>query len=281
MKGNALIFSTTLYPQIWRKRLKITDREGVELGAELSRIGYAGFLPATGKKVQAVLEAHIEQGPILENHQKSIGIVTGVQGIKWYNLTLVGEAVHAGPTPMNNRCDPVLGMTQIFSNLFKLFTSEDSSTRMTVGQIEARPGVINTVPAQIRASIDIRHPDQLTLEKLSRLLRDIVESECRNLGLRWVLEELWDASAVHFDPECINVVRNSALLLECQNMDIVSGAGHDAVYLSRVAPTGMIFIPCEKGISHNETENISKNDAILGGNVLLHALLSLAKPISS
>ncbi len=257
--------------------LRMSDRDGLELGAELARIGYAGPNLATAKPIKAALEAHIEQGPILEKTRTSIGIVTGVQGMKWYALTITGEEVHAGPTPMEDRRDPVLGVTRILDRLYKLISSIGPSARITIGQIETTPGVINTVPGQVRASIDIRHPDQATLEGLFSTLNDIVATECTIIGLNWKIEEIWDSPALSFAPECINAVRQAAYKLNCPSMEIVSGAGHDAVYLSRVAPTGMIFIPCEKGISHNEAENISKTDAICGCNVLLHALLALAE----
>jgi N-carbamoyl-L-amino-acid hydrolase len=257
--------------------LKISDRDGLELGAALARIGYAGPYPATAKPIKAALEAHIEQGPILEKTRTSIGIVTGVQGMKWCVLTITGAEVHAGPTPMEDRRDPVLGLTRILDRLYKLISSTDPSARITIGQIETTPGVVNTVPGQVRASIDIRHPDQGTLEGLFRTLNDIVAAECTSIGLNWQVEETWNSPALSFAPECINAVRQAACTLNYPMMEIVSGAGHDAVYLSRVAPTGMIFIPCEKGISHNEAENISKTDAISGCNVLLHALLALAE----
>ncbi len=257
--------------------LQITDQNDLVLGAELERIGYAGTYPATTRPIRASLEAHIEQGPILEKNRSQIGICTGVQGMKWYVLTLTGEEVHAGPTPMEDRRDPVLGVIRILDKLYRLISSTDPTSRITIGQIETIPNVVNTVPGQVRISIDIRHPKQQTLKILSHTMKEIVAAECSTIGLNWQIEEIWDSPSVSFDPECINAVRQAASKLNYPSMEIVSGAGHDSVYLSRVAPTSMIFIPCEKGISHNEAENICKADATSGCNVMLHALLELAK----
>ncbi len=262
--------------------LNFTDKDGFTLGAELAGIGYAGKFPATAKPIKAVLEAHIEQGPILENNKTKIGVVTGVQAVKWYVISLQGEEVHAGPTPMELRHDPVLGATRILEKLYTLASLAGPSGRITFGNIETFPGVVNTVPGRIKITVDIRHPNQVDLEKMCSTLHDIIAEECVKIGLKWTVEELWDSPTVTFDPDCINAVRQAAIEQNYSNMDIVSGAGHDSVYLSRVAPTGMIFIPCEKGISHNEAENILKEDAICGCNVLLSAIQTMAnEPVKS
>ncbi len=256
--------------------LKISDSQGLGLGEELARIGYAGEAPATAMPIKAAIEAHIEQGPILEESGTDIGVVVGVQGVKWFMLTLTGVEVHAGPTPMELRRDPVLGAVRILEKLYGLVSLRKPWGRITFGCIETSPGVFNTVPHQVKISIDIRHPVQDELEELCLSLQTIITELTASLGLQGHLEELWDSPAVRFDPDCINAVRQAAIAQGYSVKEIVSGAGHDSVYLSRVAPTSMIFIPCEKGISHNEAENVSKEAAVNGCNVLLNAMLKLA-----
>ncbi len=256
--------------------LAITDKEGKSLGAELERIGYAGEGPAGGRSFRAAFEVHIEQGPILEAEGKTIGLVTGVQGMRWYDLVLTGQEAHAGPTPMESRRDPFVGLTRILPEIYALATGNAPWGRATFGDIKAEPGSRNTVPGRLTVAVDLRHPDSQVLEAMDRALRAIVERVSAELGLGGEIVPVWDSPAVSFDPDCIAAVRHGVAATGYPAMEMVSGAGHDSVYLSRIAPTAMVFIPCEGGLSHNEAENATPQDVEAGCNVLLHAVLSQA-----
>lgn len=255
---------------------QITDKAGLTVGEELERIGYAGDAPARTRPFKAAFEAHIEQGPILEAEEKTIGVVTGVQGMNWYNLVLDGQEAHAGPTPMEHRRDPVLGAVRILDRLYQLAGENGPWGRATFGDFKASPGATNTVPGRLTITVDLRHPDQAVLDRMDQSFRKIVTEECEKAGIEGHIEEVWNSPAVAYAPECIDAVREAVATVNLSAMDIVSGAGHDSVYISRVAPTSMVFIPCENGLSHNEAENAQKEDIVSGGNVLLQAMLKLA-----
>ena len=252
------------------------DKDGLTIGEELQRIGYAGEVPVGSRPIRAAFELHIEQGPILEAEEKTIGVVSGVQGLRWYDLIIEGEEAHAGPTPMEHRRDPVAGLLGVLQRTYKLAEKNAPYARVTFGDIKTEPGSRNTVPGRITVTIDLRHPDPRVLDSMDRDLRSIVEDECRVAGLVGKVEEIWFMPPVSFDHECISAVKGAVDKLGISSMDIVSGAGHDALYLSKVMPTGMIFVPCEGGLSHNERENASPEDLISGCNVLLQAVLEFA-----
>ena len=254
-----------------------TDKEGKSIFEELERIGYLGKVPCEPRDVEAFFEVHIEQGPILENEDLNIGVLKGVQGMNWYDLIITGEPAHAGPTPMEDRQDPFMALHNIINNLYKMTAEYSPWSRITFGDIKAVPGSRNTVPEQIIMAVDMRHPDQKILTKLDQKLRNIVSQECNNFKLEGEIVEEWQSPAVKFDEKCINAVRKATKDLGYTHKEMVSGAGHDSVYVSRVVPTSMIFIPCEKGISHNELENAKQEDIEAGCNVLLNAMLSLSK----
>lgn len=252
------------------------DKNGKKLGEELEKIGYKGPLPVGNRSYKATFELHIEQGPILEAKQKNVGIVTGVQGIRWYDLIVTGKETHAGPTPMDLRKDPVKGAIPVLTAIYDLAQKYSPEARLTIGYLDARPGVRNTVPGQIKVAVDMRHPNETDLTAMHKDLRTIVrhaESEGK-LGLE--LTEIWYAPPVAFDDNCIQAVRKAARALGTHTLEMVSGAGHDAVYVSKVAPTSMIFIPCKDGLSHNEQESAKQEDVTAGTNVLLHAVLDMA-----
>lgn len=252
-----------------------TDKEGKTVAQELERIGYKGQDPIAKNTYFASFELHIEQGPILEAAKKSVGVVTGVQGIRWYDLIVVGEETHAGPCPMTLRKDPVQKAMFLLQEIYGLVNDFGEDTRVTIGDITTTPGVRNTVPGKIAVTVDIRHPDPETLEKMHRQLQTITKREHGNNGVSVVLKEVWHSPPVRFNTHCINAVRTAVKTLKVPSLEMVSGAGHDAVYLSKIMPTSMIFIPCKDGISHNENESITKEDAVNGTNVLLHAILNL------
>ncbi len=256
--------------------LSRTDKEGRTFGSELERIGYAGDMVAGGRSFKATFELHIEQGPVLESARKQIGIVTGVQGMRWYEVELSGKEAHAGPTPMSHRIDPVQGLASIFPRLFDVADQHAPDGRVTVGSISTEPGVINTVPGRVTFTVDLRHPSMEALNAMQNYLQEIVAVVGQETGLNGNIIEIWNAPAVAFDPGCIESVRKAAATVGASSTEIVSGAGHDAGYINRMAPTSMIFIPCEDGLSHNELENADKEDVIAGCNVLLHAILDQA-----
>ena len=250
------------------------DEEGHSIEQALRQIGYMGDAPVGNRPIKAAFELHIEQGPILESSGKAVGIVTGVQGMRWYELIISGKETHAGPTPMSHRRDPVQGMIPILQRIYELAAKHAPHARATIGDIQAEPGVINTVPGRLRIKVDLRHPDTAVLADMHTALQQIVRTECAAKQLNGQVKQIWHSPPVAFDPDCITVVREAAKTVGVSAMEIVSGAGHDAVYLARVAPTSMIFIPCKDGLSHNELEHASKEHVIAGANVLLHALLA-------
>lgn len=253
-----------------------TDKSGAPIGDELERIGYAGGEACKPFPIKAAFEMHIEQGPILENEGFTIGVVTGVQGMNWYDVTLVGDPVHAGPTPMDARRDPFMGLHLIMQRLYDLANERGPWARVTFGDLKVEPGSRNTVPEKLTLAVDLRHPEQKVLDQLDAELRKIVEEEALLRSLESSVRDEWKSPAVVFNTDCIAAVQNSVEMLGYPHCKMVSGAGHDAVYLSRVAPTSMIFVPCEGGISHNEAENATPADLEAGANVLLHAMLDRA-----
>ena len=249
------------------------DKEGKTVKEELRRIGYQGTVKCRPGAVRAAFEAHIEQGPILEREGLRIGIVSGVQAIGWYDLVIGGTPCHAGTTPMEVRRDPFMALHGILDKLYRLADDFKPWARMTFGDVRAEPGARNTVPERLAVTVDMRHPDRQQLGKMERMMRAVVRSECDRFQLDGEVKRELDSPAISFDRDCINAVRNAAVRLGYSSKEMVSGAGHDSVYVSRVAPTSMIFIPCEGGLSHNEAENARKEDVEAGCNVLLQAML--------
>lgn len=252
------------------------DKLSLTIGEELARIDYLGEAPAEARPLKAAFEVHIEQGPILETENRQIGVVTGVQGIRWYDLTLTGQPVHAGPTPMTVRRDPFMGLAPILQRLYALAEAHGPWARVTFGDIRAEPGSRNTVPERLVVAVDLRHPEQSVLDELDAAFRRLVEEEATRLGLQSDIREEWHSPAVAFDPRCVDAVQQAVDALGYSHLRMCSGAGHDSVYIARVAPTSMIFVPCEQGISHNEAENAAPEDLEAGANVLLHAMLHMA-----
>ena len=255
----------------------IEDKAGKRFGEELERIGYRGALPAKPRPIRAAFEAHIEQGPILEAEALQIGILTGVQGARWYDLIIEGQPVHAGPTPMEGRRDPFRGVLPILEYCYKLAEKYAPWGRATFGDIKAEPGSRNTVPERLIVNVDLRHPDPAVLDEMDRLFRTFVTKACEAKKLQGLVEELWHMPVTEFDPNCVDAVRRATAELGYSSMEMVSGAGHDALYVAKVAPTSMIFVPCKDGVSHNEAEDVKSEDLEAGCNVLLHAMLRMAK----
>ena len=254
----------------------IRDKAGLSFREELERIGYLGGEPAKARELRAAFEVHIEQGPILEAEELQIGVLTGVQGARWYDLVIEGEPVHAGPTPMEQRRDPFMAALPLLEYCYQLAADNAPWGRATFGDIRAEPGSRNTVPERLVVNIDLRHPDREVLDDMDRRFQTRVQEVCSERNLSGRVDELWHMPVTEFDPDCVDAVRRATRSLGYSHMEMVSGAGHDSLYLAQVAPTGMIFVPCEEGISHNEAENAKPEDLEAGCNVLLHAMLDRA-----
>jgi len=253
-----------------------TDKTGKSIGDELRRIGYSGDKPCKAFPIHAAFEAHIEQGPILEANNKTIGVVTGVQGMRWYDVVITGEPVHAGPTPMDMRRDPFRALHSIVADTYEMAGRFAPDARVTFGDIRAEPGARNTVPERLTLAADLRHPRENKLDEMEKEFRAIVERSADLAAVEGSVRVEWQSPAVEFDGECVDAVKTAAQTLEYPYLEIVSGAGHDSVYLSRIAATSMIFVPCKGGISHNEAESAEPGDLAAGANVLLHAILDRA-----
>lgn len=254
----------------------IADHDGVTVGDALDAIGYRGDLPPGHQDFAAFFEAHIEQGPILEDAKTEIGIVTGVQGIMWYDLTVTGAEAHAGPTPMPLRRDALAAVGGLLPKIYAIAHDNAPHGRATIGEFRALPGSRNTIPGRVELTLDLRHPDADVLAAMDTALRQAVAGVALETGLDFDLSHVWTSAPIAFDVDCIQAVREAAAERDCSAMEIVSGAGHDAVYISRLSPTAMIFIPCEDGISHNEAENVAPADVERGATVLLNAILKRA-----
>ncbi len=250
------------------------DADGLRFGDELARIGYLGDEEARAFPVHGAFEAHIEQGPVLEDETQQIGVVTGVQGMRWYDLCLSGEACHAGTTPMAARRDPARSAAEVISAFYDGLERFGEDARGTIGVLASEPESRNTVPGEVSASVDLRHPDPATLDAMEGALRELMDTTCRARGTTGTLERVWDSPPIVFDADCVAAVRGAAAACGYRHRDIVSGAGHDSVYVSRVAPAAMIFVPCLGGLSHNEAESATRADLEAGGNVLLGAVLA-------
>lgn len=252
-----------------------TDPDGKTLGEELRRIGYAGGEPVGARALGGYFEAHIEQGPILEAEGKTIGIVTGGQGARWYDVSVTGMESHAGTTPMERRRDALTGAAELIVAIRRIGTARPNG-RSTVGVINAKPQSRNTIPGRVDFTVDLRYPDEAELAAMDGELRTAAAEIAAAHGLEIAVEQIWYAPPQPFAPDCIDAVRRAAEKAGYPAMEIVSGAGHDACYIARVAPTGMIFVPCEDGISHNEVENARPADLAAGCQVLLQAMVERA-----
>lgn len=251
--------------------LATRDAAGQSYGDALARIGYAGE-GLGAEPIAAYFEAHIEQGPLLEARSATIGVVSGAQGQRWYDLRLVGAAAHAGSTPMAARRDALVGAARVVEAARRIALAHGAA-RATVGELHVAPNSRNVVPGEVRMTLDLRHPDDAQRDamdaQLQAALRDIAAAE----GLQFTLEPVLVQPATPFDAGCIARVRDAAQREGYAQLDIVSGAAHDAVAIARIAPTAMVFVPCALGISHNEAESATPADLAAGCQVLLRALL--------
>ena len=258
-----------------------TDAQGITVGEALNAIGYAGSRKVSGHPVGAYFEAHIEQGPILEDERKTIGVVLGALGQKWFDLNLRGVEAHAGPTPMHLRKDALVGAAAVVAAVNKAALGHQPHACGTVGCLQAYPGSRNVIPGEVRMTLDFRHLQPERLDSMISEVREVIEATCAKHGLSFELTPTADFPPLYFNPDCVNAVRNAASELGLSHMDIVSGAGHDAIFLAELGPAGMIFVPCEGGISHNEIENADPKDLAAGCAVLLKAMLAASETVAA
>lgn len=255
---------------------EIETTDGTKVRDDLIRIGYLGDEIPGSRKLDSFFEAHIEQGPILEAEAKTIGVVTQIQGLRFLTVTVEGEDGHGGTVPMTRRRDAMTGAAKMIVFLDRLARETDDRTRTTVGSLQVIPSSSSTIPGEVRFSVDLRHPEIETLDRLHKEIEAAFAEIAAETGLSVRIKVEMKKQPTHFDPGAVDLVQQAADKLGLANRRILSGAGHDAMNLAQRVPTAMIFIPCERGISHNEKENADPADVAAGADVLLHALLARA-----
>jgi beta-ureidopropionase / N-carbamoyl-L-amino-acid hydrolase len=258
------------------KAYALTDTEGMSVAGALDGIGYRGPEPASPFKADAYFELHIEQGPILEREDRQIGIVTGAQSQVWYDAVTIGQDSHAGTTPPSTRKDALVCASRIVDLVDRLMRARGEKGRGTVGQLLVSPNSRNVVPGEVRFSVEFRHPSDAEIDVLDREFPAAAQAIADACGVRLELTTLFRMPAQPFDPSCVDLVRQGAARLGYSAREIVSGAGHDAVYVARHVPTAMIFTPCKDGLSHNEAESIEPEEAEAGCQVLFEAVVARA-----
>jgi N-carbamoyl-L-amino-acid hydrolase len=248
------------------------DRDGKIFGGELARIGYRGTEKAGVRKFSGYFELHIEQGPILEHEGRMIGIVQGAQGVRWYDITITGQDAHAGAMPMALRKNALVGAARVIERVDAIARDLPDAVG-TVGLVENRPNSRNVIPGEVFFTVDFRHPEEKVLDFMEMQLREALTEILPPLQLGYRENRIWASPPVHFSPDLIDCVGVAVETAGFSSRDMVSGAGHDAVYVARVAPTTMIFVPSRGGISHNEAEWTSQEQCAAGAQVLLTAVL--------
>jgi N-carbamoyl-L-amino-acid hydrolase len=256
------------------------DANGKSFGDELERIGWVGDEIVGSRQMHAMFELHIEQGPILEAEKVDIGVVTHGQGLSWTQVTIVGKDAHTGSTPMHMRKNAGLGMAKILALVDAIALEYGPHAVGAAGHIDVYPNSRNVIPGKVVFTVDFRSPDLSVIQNMENRLRSEGQSVADSLGLEIEFDKVGGFDPVTFDDNCVGAVRNAAAKLGYSHMDIISGAGHDACWINRVAPTAMIMCPCVDGLSHNEAEEITKDWATAGADVLLHAVLETAVIIS-
>ncbi len=256
------------------------DLEGLSYGEELARIGWKGDEEVGARKMHAYYELHIEQGPILEAENKTIGVVTHCQGLWWLEFTLTGREAHTGSTPMAMRVNAGLAMARIFEMVQEVAMKNQPGAVGGVGQVKFSPNSRNVLPGTVVFTVDIRTPDQAKLDAMRAEIEARAAEICAALDVGCSVEAVGHFDPVTFAPELVKNVRQAAERLGYSHMDIISGAGHDACWAAKVAPATMVMCPCVGGLSHNEAEEISPDWAAAGTDVLFHAVLETAEVVS-
>ena len=270
-------FAGVFTPEMVRAQ---ADGEGRTVGAELERIGYRGAQACgdvPGGMYAAYFESHIEQGPVLEARGLPIGVVSGALGQQWYDVTVTGMDAHAGPTPMELRRDALLAASRMVDAVNRIALAEAPHGRGTVGFLQVAPNSRNVIPGQVKFTVDFRNLSQAGLDRMDAAMREEFARLAAGCQCTVEITQVVHYEPCLFDADCVASVRRAAEALGLPHMDVVSGAGHDAVYVNGVAPAGMIFVPCKDGISHNEIEDALPEHIAAGANVLLLAMLERAR----
>jgi N-carbamoyl-L-amino-acid hydrolase len=259
------------------------DNDGISVAEALASIGYAGAAPASAaaSPVGAYFEAHIEQGPVLEANERVIGVVEGALGQRWYDVVLQGMEAHAGPTPMELRKDALLAASELVIEVNRIALAHAPHGRGTVGWIENYPNSRNVIPGRVKLSVDLRAADDVVLSAMDAELKEAVQRIATKGKVEATVEQVVYFPPQPFTPTLVSAIREAAQAQGMTWMNVISGAGHDAVYLARVCPAAMIFVPCLDGISHNEIEDAQPGHLEAGCNVLLQAMLQSAGVASS
>lgn len=253
-----------------------TDKQGKKFGEELERIGWKGTEKVGDRKIHAFFELHIEQGPILEDEGIDIGVVTHGQGLKWLQVTLTGKEAHTGSTPMPKRRNAGLGMARVIELVHEIAMDYQPDAVGAIGHMEVFPNSRNIIAGRTVFTIDIRSPEKEVLDAMDGRIREGIETICEALDIQYKVEQVGAFDPVTFDAGCVKAIRDAADRLGYSHRNIVSGAGHDACWINRVAPTAMVMCPCVDGLSHNEAEEITKEWAGAGADVLFHAVVETA-----
>jgi N-carbamoyl-L-amino-acid hydrolase len=259
-----------------QKAYGLTDMDGISVASALDGIGYRGPEPAGPFEADGYFELHIEQGPILEREGRQIGIVTGAQAQVWYDAVAVGQDSHAGTTPPSTRKDALVCAARIIDLVDRMMRARGEDGRGTVGQLLVSPNSRNVVPGEVRFSVEFRHPNDAEADVLDQEFPPAAQAIADACGIRLEVTTLFKVPVQPFDPGCVDLVRQGAAKLGYSTRQIVSGAGHDAVYVARHVPTAMIFTPCKDGLSHNEAESIEPGEAEAGCQVLFEAVVARA-----
>ncbi|ADV12226.1 Zn-dependent hydrolase [Mesorhizobium sp. M7A.F.Ca.CA.001.09.2.1] len=252
------------------------DKQGKKFGEELERIGWKGPEKVGDRKIHAFFELHIEQGPILEDEDIDIGVVTHGQGLKWLQVTLTGKEAHTGSTPMPKRRNAGLGMARVIELVHEIAMDYQPDAVGAVGHMEVYPNSRNIIAGRTVFTVDIRSPEKEVLDAMDGRIREGIDTICDALDIRYEIEQVGAFDPVTFDAGCVKAIRDAADRLGYSHRNIVSGAGHDACWINRVAPTAMVMCPCVDGLSHNEAEEITKEWASAGADVLFHAVVETA-----
>jgi N-carbamoyl-L-amino-acid hydrolase len=252
------------------------DKQGKKFGEELERIGWKGTETVGDRKIHAFFELHIEQGPILEDEGIDIGVVTHGQGLKWLQVTLTGKEAHTGSTPMPKRRNAGLGMARVIELVHEIAMDYQPDAVGAVGHMEVYPNSRNIIAGRTVFTVDIRSPEKEVLDAMDGRIREGIDTICEALDIQYKIEQVGAFDPVTFDAGCVKAIRDAADRLGYSHRNIVSGAGHDACWINRVAPTAMVMCPCVDGLSHNEAEEITREWASAGADVLFHAVVETA-----
>ncbi|MDC0982777.1 Zn-dependent hydrolase [Amylibacter sp.] len=253
------------------------DADGKRFGDELVRIGWRGDEKVGERKMHAFFELHIEQGPILEAENKDIGVVTHGQGLSWTEITIIGKDSHTGSTPMHMRKNAGLAMARILENVDEIALSHAPHAVGAAGHIDVYPNSRNVIPGKVVFTVDLRSPELTVIDDMEQRLISGAKKICDDMGLEVFFEKVGGFDPVTFDEKCVSSIRNAAERMGYSHMNIISGAGHDACWINGVAPSAMVMCPCVDGLSHNEAEDISKEWAVAGADVLMHAVIETAE----